>query len=340
MVRAWSSSVIVVCIVLAALLAAVPRVGAAAESSGPPLSVWVYSYVEETEDYTMDLSTNGSMKVACDGLVDIHWIDGMVETVQMTTTIETDIEGWVREYDPFLGWSARDVWGTYDMKVAAYYDAGSGVILRSVLDEALSLKTDDGGGQMRSVVYYEEHNETDYSGFYTDPPGFSQFDIVYGTEPGTEWSEGYRAVSEVSGLDGWYPFNESWDREVLNNYTHIHSETLTTPVGDLMCILIHHDSGSENVTEWYCRDVHANAKIRTFYDEGEMVCVLQSYDPGEPAPGDDDDGNDEDKSLGAWLIPAVSVPIVAVAAAVTFFVLTRRRQMGRTPPAQGGGEVG
>lgn len=309
------------------LLVAVVAYSDAADADSyylPTGSKWKYWYNETvTVPRALYLSIDGIWKYECWGLTNLDFPGSGPEVLLFYSSIKADVTGRMAEYIPFFGtywW--MDVAGELTITELEYYDLETGMPVRTVLDEKLDITAST--DPRNSLMYYEEHNETNYTSVSIHPPDIDVYQEDSSPTPGTEWTVVYLGTVTVEGIENnTDPFSRAYDLHAHVNYTYVEDEDIDVPAGSFACRKIHSVYADADVTEWYSPEAEGNARMSASSEGDEVVCSLVAYDLHEERVGGNGGG------LDVVILAAAAVAVIgAVVGTLALYLWKQKR-----PPA-------
>ena len=316
------SNATVVCFLLVASLGRVSGSGDIGAVEIPTGSSWTYSYNETVHGSSeTHLSIDGTWRYSCLGLADAVTGSNGSQAVEFYSVVKANVSGTVVEYDYFGHLLQITVAGTLKAFEYSYYDLESGLPISVTTNRVLDVRNSEPVYGHSTLIYSEEHNQTNYTSVRTSPPDLATYTDFSSLIPGTNWTVEYSGFANSTGVEGTkYVSNSSMLDETIN-YTYIGQESVKVAAGTFDCSKIRHADQDYNVTEWYCPEIGSYAKIVTSTTGDETVNSLISYHLEEETVSD---GAIEKHDLTMLLLSGV-LAVSVVAVTVALYLWKRKR---------------
>ena len=273
----WKINATIVCLVLVASLGSL-RIGANPVGVEIPTgSTWTYTYNETLyEPGQTDLSIDGTWTYTCLGLADMVIGDNDSKSVGFYSSLKANVSGTVVEHNFFGNPSSTPAVGTLKSFERVYYDLVSGLPIASITDRVLEVR-EGRQATVRTLIYYDEHNQTNYTSVRTTPADLVIHSDYSDLAPGTSWAVEYSGFTNSTGVEGTKYYSHSSKFNETINYTYVGQENVIVVAGKFNCSKIRHAYQDANVTEWYCPELGGYAKIVSSTTGDEIVNSLISY---------------------------------------------------------------
>ncbi len=297
---------------------------ASGSSDEPSPSYCIYNYLEEYATGDVSLDSNGTMYLRCMGFEEIEVDNESVQTVKFTSSLTAEVTGWMKVSD-WSGTHTYDVGGYYKLKAEEFYDPDTGWLVRSIVDEEISLG---------DWLYYSERNETTFSDLVASPAGFGVYGQGLSTPPGSNWTVWYSIDSAVDGFSDDERFEERYVDRLMTTYTCTAIESLNVSAGLFECIKVEYSDCDTDFTEWYCPAIGYSVNMTSTTDYGTVTFALIEYDDGVR--------QGEENGIPWILVAGIASVAGALIAVVVAAVLILRKKNGKQdmPPPQNMEEVG
>jgi len=272
----WKPEAIIVCVLLVASLGSANSVGNTEEIQIPTGSIWTYRYNETLNvPGSANLELEGIQTQWCRGLFDMVIGGNDSQAVEFWTSLIANVTGSVAQQNPFGATSWVTANGKLKISEHDYYDLHSGTLVNSDANTILDVR-DGSGTTAHSVLYHDEHNETNYTSIIVSPPGLTVYSNSGNPVPGTNWTIEYFGFSNLEGVNGTRPFSYSFELHEKVCYTYVGPENVTVPAGSFDCRKIVYEYQGSQMMEWYCPELEGYAKITSSTSGDYIVNSLVS----------------------------------------------------------------
>jgi len=243
----------------------------------PPRHIWMYHYEETRSEFGASLSIIGTKFEYVEPSYELVVDNERVPTMKLVLLMTADVTGTMVVYEPVTGGITHDIVGTYSARWEGHYDRGTGFLMRSTEDAEL---VTEGASETQPYLglYHRVHNETEYSSIECDPSGFNPYDEGLDLEPGSSWTLEIRSTSEVEGVNGTTPFEESFVVNRSAHYTCEAIESVEVPAGTFECVKFVIIDGETLITRWHCPSVYNDAMNTLTSSQGESTASLVDYE--------------------------------------------------------------